>query len=281
MIIDAHTHIFPERFRTERAVLINYDRTFRELYANPSAKMVTGNELLSAMDEAEIDISVIAGVGWENIEIAKEANEYILEVCSRHPNRFIGLASVNPAWGDLALTELQRYVGSGIGGVGELHPSSQGFDLDDFELVSSLVDLTTIYKLPILVHSSEPVGHLYPGKGKIKPQVLLKFISQFPEAKIICAHWGGGLPFYALMPEVIKMLKNVYFDSAASSLLYNRKIFSVVENLVGPEKLLFASDYPLVNPLRLIDQIVGSGLSTKAQELILGQNSSRLFGVTG
>ena len=40
---------------------------------------------------------------------------------------------------------------------------------------------------------------------------------------IIAAHWGGGLPFYALMPEVRDALQNVWFDTAAGHLLYDRR----------------------------------------------------------
>ena len=66
--------------------------------------------------------------------------------------------------------------------------------------------------LPVVIHSSEPVGHSYPGKGNTPPDKLLAFINNFPNNKIICAHWGGGLPFYDLMPEVNENLKNVYVD---------------------------------------------------------------------
>lgn len=281
MIIDSHTHIFPEKFRTERTSLLHYDRTFKELFSKPSSKMATADELLSVMDDSGIQVSVIAGVGWENLEIAREANENILDVCSRYPNRFIGLAGINPAWGDSAIKELLRCIDSGIGGVGEFHPGPQGFQLDDFDTLTPLVDVAVSHNLPILIHSSEPVGHLYPGKGEVTPEVLLRFISQFPAAQIICAHWGGGLPFYSLMPEVQQLLKNVYFDSAASPFLYDRNIFRVVESLVGPEKLLFASDYPLIRPSQLIDQITECGFSHSVQELILGRNAASLFGLGG
>lgn len=281
MIIDSHTHIFPEKFRMERTSLVHYDRTFKELFSKSSSKMATADELISVMDDSGIQVSVIAGIGWENLEVARESNENILEVCSKYPNRFIGLASVNPAWRDSATKELLRCIDSGIGGVGEFHPGPQGFQLDDFDILAPFVNLTISHNLPLLVHSSEPVGHLYPGKGKVTPEVLIRFISHFPAAQIICAHWGGGLPFYNLMPEVQDLLKNVYFDSAATPFLYNPEIFRVVENLVGPEKILFASDYPLIQPSQVIDQITGCGFSISTQELILGQNAARLFGLGG
>ena len=70
-----------------------------------------------------------------------------------------------------------------------------------------------------LAPGSEPVGHAYAGKGDTFPGELLAMAQRFPNARIVGAHWGGGLPFYAHMPEVREALANVWFDSAASPFL--------------------------------------------------------------
>ena len=133
--------------------------------------------------------------------------------------------------------------------------------------------------LIVTTHSSEPVGHLYTGKGSVTPQVLMQFISNFPEATIVCAHWGGGLPFYALMPEVADALRNVYFDSAASPFLYTPQVYSAMSELVGAEKLLLGSDYALMRPRRLLDEIAASSLTLQEREALLGGNAARLLGL--
>jgi hypothetical protein len=122
---------------------------------------------------------------------------------------------------------------------------------------------------------------LYQGKGKTTPDVLMRFIGNFPDATIVCAHWGGGLPFYALMPEVAEACANVYFDSAASPYLYDRRVFNIAANLVGHEKLLMGSDYGLVRPRRLLRQIDRAGLSQEAADAIKGNNAARLLGIAG
>ena len=96
----------------------------------------------------------------------------------------------------------------------------------------------------MVVHVSEPAGHQYPGKGHTTPDRAYRFIENFPGNVIVCAHWGGGLPFYGLMPEVGKAFQNVYFDTAASPFLYRPEIFSAVVGLVGSEQILFGTDYP-------------------------------------
>ena len=113
----------------------------------------------------------------------------------------------------------------------------------------------------------------------MRPQVLEHFIRSFPATPIICAHFGGGLPFYALMPEIEKTLANVYFDTAASPLLYSSQVFKVCVDLVGAERILLASDFPLITPARLIRQIHKTNMTETQRSLILGGNASRLFGL--
>jgi predicted TIM-barrel fold metal-dependent hydrolase len=133
--------------------------------------------------------------------------------------------------------------------------------------------------LIVLSHASEPVGHLYPGKGKTTPEKLYKFVSQFPENTIVLAHFGGGLPLYALMPEVKQALAKVHFDSAATPYLYTKSIYTTVASILGPEHVLFGSDYPLLGLERPLAYLQGSGLSEKDKGLVLGLNAARLLGL--
>ena len=279
VIVDAHTHIFPPGFRRRRDELLGRDATFGELYANPSAALATAEELVGAMDDAGVDVAVVVGIGWSDPELAREANDYLLEAVTGHPGRLVGFCATNPAWGEDAVQEAERCIVAGLRGVGELHPDSQGFRLDDRATMAPLMELAQRRGVPVLVHASEPVGHRYPGKGHTTPEALMGFIQHFPQATIICAHWGGGLPFYGLMPEVAEALEHVYFDSAASPFLYDERVFSQVAQLVRPQGLLFATDYPLISPRRLLAQVRGCGLSPEAEAMVLGDNAARLLGL--
>ncbi|MDD4860405.1 MAG: amidohydrolase family protein, partial [Dehalococcoidales bacterium] len=120
-----------------------------------------------------------------------------------------------------------------------------------------------------------------PGKGTAYPQLLYSLIAQLPGVPVICAHWGGGLPFYALMPEVKQALANVYFDTAASPFLYRPEIYAQVSQLIGADKILFGSDYPLMRQRRVLKEIQAAGLSEDERELIVGGNARRLLGIKG
>ena len=279
MIIDFHTHIFPPRLVEERGAYSKRDATLAALFADPSAPMATAGELVSAMDEAEVDAAVIMGVGWTDRGIAREANDYMLESAARYSGRLIPFCSVNPAWGEDALIEIDRCAALGARGVGELHPDTQGFKLGDRSLLGPFLDCLKSRNMVLLTHSSEPVGHMYPGKGTVTPDVLMEFIERYPDVAIVCSHWGGGLPFYSLMPEVKRALSNAYFDSAASPFLYRTSIYSLVSKAVRPGSILFGSDFPLLRPERLMRHIKAADISEEEKAQILGGNAQRLLGL--
>ena len=280
MIIDFHTHIFPPHIRERRARYAQRDRTFAALYADPRARMASAEDLIAAMDEDGVDVSVVMGIGWSDYDTAREANDYIIEATRHWQGRIVGFAGVNPAWGSNAAREAERCADAGMRGIGELHPDTQDFDLADKRMMAGLMAVAQERRLIVTTHSSEPVGHLYTGKGSVTPQVLMRFISNFPDATIVCAHWGGGLPFYALMPEVAAALRNVYFDTAASPFLYTPQVYSVVSSLVGADKALFGSDYALLRPRRLLNEIAASDLTTQEREAMRGGNAARLLGLS-
>ncbi len=281
MIIDFHTHVFPRQIKKNRSKYIDSDPCFAILYSNSDAKLATADELIASMDKDEVDISVIVNIGWTTHELCVETNDYILESIARYPKRLVGFGAVQPNSYDAAITEIERCAQAGIRGVGEMRPDIQLFDLSDEVFMAPLVEVMTKHKLILLTHASEPVGHNYPGKGGVTPEAFYPFIASFPEVTIVCAHWGGGLPFYALMPEVKQAMGNVFFDTAASPFLYSAQVYSQVVQLVGDDKILFGSDYPLLAQRRVLNEIRSTSLPAETKSLILSGNARRLLGIEG
>jgi hypothetical protein len=148
-----------------------------------------------------------------------------------------------------------------------------------FVLIKPIVDLIIQNNLILLTHASEPVGHQYSGKGEATPDMLYTLITAFPDLKLVCAHWGGGLPFYALMPEVKAALQNVYFDTAASPFLYTPQVYAQVAQLVGADKILFGSDFPLIPQRRFLKEITALDLPEETKNKILAGNAKKLLGL--
>jgi len=277
VVIDFHTHIFPPWVKERRGEYVERDRCFSLLYSQQKAKLATAEELIASMDEARVDLSVVLNIGWASHELCVETNDYILDSVSRYPDRLIGFCSVQPKAGDAATVELERCAKAGAEGIGEMRSDVQGFNLADKEMMKPVADAVVEHNLVFLTHSSEPVGHQYSGKGSITPDVLYSFILNFPDLKLVCAHWGGGLPFYGLMPEVAKALSNVFFDTAATAFLYRPQVFEEVSNIVGSDKILFGTDYPLIPQKRITAQIQSLGLTEEIKAKILGGNAQRLL----
>jgi predicted TIM-barrel fold metal-dependent hydrolase len=105
----------------------------------------------------------------------------------------------------------------------------------------------------------------------------LQLASNFPDLTIVLAHWGGGLPFYELMPEIRDALRNVYYDTAASTYLYSFDIFKTVTGITGAHRVLWGTDYPLLSQAKFLARVRACGLSREDMDAILGGNAARLL----
>lgn len=275
MIIDFHTHIFPPWLIDKRSEIAACDPLFAELYSNPKARLAGAEELIAEMDEQGVARSVVLNVDWSSYELCRETNDYIMESVSRYPDRFIGFGMVKLDRPETSVKEIERCVKGGMRGIGEIRPDCRLFQ--NIKFMEPVIRTIIECNLILLTHASEPVGHLYPGKGDITPDIIMSFINSYPDLKLVCAHWGGGLPFYALMPEVKNALENVYFDSAASPFLYQPQVYQQVSRLVGSHKILFGSDYPLLSPGRLLKEITGLQLAEDDREKLLSGNALKLL----
>jgi uncharacterized protein len=144
-----------------------------------------------------------------------------------------------------------------------------------------LADVATVLigaDRPLLLHASEPVGHRYPGKGTATPDRLLSFLAANPDLHVVLAHWGGGLPFYELMPEVAALTLNVVYDSAASSYLYRPEVFRAVLDITGRERVLWASDHPVLGMGRFLERTRRLAVIRPDEWVpLMGDNARRVY----
>ena len=277
MIIDFHTHVFPKEIIDNRQKYIERDAWFATCYGNPRAKMADAETLVASMVSAGIDLSVVCGFCWRDAGLCAYHNDYLIEVARIYGDRLVGFAIIPPSGGESAVAELERCLAGGLRGVGEVNADAQGFALTDVDRLEPFVQALVKFDVPLLLHVSEPVGHVYPGKGSAFPEIVYRFIARYPELRLVCAHWGGGLPFYELMPEVAEAARNVCYDTSASSLLYRPDIVKVVPPIVGSDKVVFGTDYPLLRQDRLLTIVRNLGLDHGVLDGILGANAIRLL----
>jgi len=275
MIIDVHTHIFPPDIRNNRSRFFDGEPAFTRIYKDKKARMAGAIELINTMDEDEVDFSVTFGFPWLDEEKAKFHNDYILEAQDRFPNRLIGLASFNPLQ-DWAEREAERTLNAGLSGLGELAIYDRGFDEKTMKRLMALGSLCKARGLPLLIHVNEPIGHQYPGKAPMTVKMIYDLVLALHGVKLILAHWGGGLFFYGLLKrEVETALADVYFDTAASPFLYKPQVYGLASRIVGPEKILFGSDFPLIRPERYFKEMESADLDPNTKKLMKGESAAR------
>jgi len=281
MIIDAHTHLFPEEIRKNREKFFPAEPAFQTLYQSPKSRLIGTQEMLASMDANHVDKTVIFGFPWQNSRLFKQHNDYIGEVVSRYPDRFIGLGCFDP-FSDEAAEEARRCLQKGaLSGIGELAFYQSGIENASVARLEPVMEICRVADLPVLIHTNEPIGHAYAGKTPNTLAQIYQLIRSFPQNKIVLAHWGGGLFFFGLLKKEVKeSLKNVYFDTAASPFLYDATVYRLAIELVGTEKILFGSDFPLLSPARYFEEMQTAGLSQGEMQQICGLNAAALFKLT-
>jgi predicted TIM-barrel fold metal-dependent hydrolase len=275
-MIDFHTHIFSAYIREHRKDLATTDPFFSFVYADQEARMIGVEELIAAMEEDGVQQSVVCGSPWQGAELVRRENDYLLESAHKYPQQIIPFINL-PQGEEAAIAELERCSAAGARGVGELAPGTYGDRLWPIESMQSLFAAIKEKALPVLIHVNESVGHPYPGKGSVglaEIEALVKALQGIPT---VLAHWGGGFFFYELMPEIAAMCQELYYDTAASPFLYHKKIYTIAVAIIGPDRIVFGSDYPLIPAQRYRQEMQEAGLTEKEQAAILGLNAQRLL----
>jgi hypothetical protein len=247
------------------------------LYNDPKSKILNVSGIINYLNDNGISKAAVMGFAWENSDFCFEQNEYFSKAAKEFPDRIYPFGTL-PAGAQNVLEWCKSIKDAGFYGIGELAFYSSGVSSADFDFLSSVLDSSIKLSLPVCLHINEPVGHDYPGKYQTSFSELYKIISDYPDAKIILSHWGGGLLFYELMPEVKEKLKNCMYDTAASPYLYNDRIYRTAADIVGADKILFGSDFPLIGIKKYFNGIENN-LNSKEMESVLWGNALRILGI--
>ncbi len=290
-ILDCHIHAYPPEVCADARAWgeAHAEPWFVSCVAPPGKAGIQGwatiDQLLRDMDQAGVEQVVMLGWYWERQETCEWQNQWFLDWHRQHPDRIQAFATVRPASGQRGLDDVRRALDGGLRGIGELFPQVQGFTLRD-ACFAELVALSVEAGVPFNLHVTDPTLPAGPG---VMPTPLADYVQlarDFPAATFILAHWGGGLPFHELMPRVRRHMANIYYDTSASPLLYDKAIFRRVIDLVGADRILFGSDYPLMlypresrEPgfARFLADVTQAGLTDGELAGVLGGNARKLL----
>lgn len=276
--IDAHVHVFHPDVAEDRFRYFPQDAAFHEMYQAPDAQIIVTEQLVNAMDIAGIARSIACGFGWSVNALCGEGNDAIIEAARLYPSRVAGFGTVAPrdSLSD-ALAEIDRLAAAGVHGLGELRPDTQGLLEMQPNDIEAFAGHVRGHGMGLLMHASEPVGRVYPGKGTATPERLYRLLERLHGIPIILAHAGGGLPFYANLRASEDLFADVYVDTSAMPYLYEPAAVRALINSIGPDRVLFATDYPLMRQERVIQYLGRAGLTSDEMEGVLQHNAEEFL----
>jgi uncharacterized protein len=231
------------------------------------------------MDRAGIDRSLMIAVraGDMNVKGSFEMTyERVAEVCAAWPHRFSGLAGVDPFRGMAGIYELEQAVKE-LGFVGaHLYPHWFGLAPDDRKYYPYYAKCCEL-DIPIMMQ----VGHnlVYSRERRLpsvgRPICLDTVAIDFPELKLLGIHIG--VPWTDEMISMAWKHENVFIGVDAYAPSTGRRSWSITSTPTGREKVLFGTDWPVIDPERAVQEIEALGLRPESHRLMMRDNALAVF----
>ncbi|MDC7225606.1 MAG: amidohydrolase family protein [Spirochaetales bacterium] len=278
-IIDIHTHVQPATVIADRRPFVETEPDFKTLYENPKYTLSSSRDVLKHMEQCGVEASVILGFAWRDPKLLAMHNDMILADCRKQHPGLYGFTCIYPfAPGRGAADEAERCLDAGASGIGEVGLYDRDLDTEYIDAMEPVMKAALEREKPVMMHVNEPIGHNYSGKAPMTISGIYNFVKAYPDNRIILAHWGGGLFFFhSLKKEAKQLLKNVWYDSAASPYLYDKTIWKTAVDIIGPERILLGTDFPLLSIDRYIKELDASGLGREELEMICCRNAEGLL----
>ena len=236
----------------------------------------TAESLINHMDRHGIVSSFVTGFAFRDQGLCRLMNDYVLDSASKFSGRIIPLAVVSPCARGAA-EEILRCAERGAAGLGELFPDGQELDISDAGQTWRMVGACMEAGMFIMFHTAEQVGHHYSGKGRTGPAEAAAFCMNHPQARVVFAHFGGGLWAYESMPEMKLALSNAYYDSAAWPWLYGHRVIEGIFAAGAGDKILFGTDWPILEYPRFEKILARTSLTEEQRSLLLCKNALGLL----
>lgn len=272
------------------------------LYTDVDAK-------LAVMDASGIALTALSindpGPEWFGADgpaVAQLCNDYIAGLARRHPARFFGLCVLPTQNIRAALAELDRCVRQ-LGMKGWLLYTNLAGKFPDEQEFRPLFARAVELDVPVLLHPAKPIttdfvkayemtstlGNMFDNTLALTRLIMSGLLDEFPTLKLVCPHLGGTLPYIVgRLDHQVRVLKrgpqhlqrkpsdyvrSIYLDIVSP--LPEAMRFAV--DFSGPDRLLFSSDHPWVQPREILDPLLSLKLPAATEAKILSGNARTLF----
>lgn len=263
MIIDFHTHVFPDNLAVRALPILS--ETAGGVKPNHEGTL---SSLKDKIREQGADMAVVLNIAT-NPKQEKNVNRFAAEI---NRDNIISFGSVHPDSPN-AFEELSFLKEQGVKGV-KLHPDYQGFFVDEERLFPLYEKIASMGFIAVF-HSGVDIG--YPEPVHCTPERLRNILPIFGGAPVIAAHMGGWL----MWKDVLKYLcgENIYFDTAFSSSRMPPDYAAEIINAHGSGRVLFGSDMPWGKTEDEINFVRSLKISDEDKEKILSKNAVKLLGL--
>ncbi len=263
MIIDFHTHIFPDKIA---------EKTITALAGVAGIKAATDGTLkglLTSMEKNAVDMSVIMPVVTKPPQF-EAVNAFAAKVNEQYAGKLVSFGGIHPD-SEEYVKKLDWVKAMGLPGI-KLHPDYQGVMIDDVRYMR-IIEYADALGLTILVHAGVDIG--LPEPVHCPPDKARKVLDILKPKKLVLAHMGG----WKQWDEVYELLagEQVYIDTAFCFDYMSRDMFLKLCEKHGTDKILFATDSPWSDAGRDIEVINNLPLSRTEKNAIFSGNARKLL----
>lgn len=275
MIVDIHTHTFPEKIADGAIAQMEKAIVNGQGFEVKCARIPTFEGLSESTKKAGMDLSVVCPVAT-NVRQPEKINRLAVELNEKmDETRVFSFGAIHPDCENYKEI-IDDIVAMDLRGI-KLHPDYQNTFFDD-EKYLRIVDYAANKGLGIIVHAGEDVG--LPDTIHCTPDMILNLWKHVQPEKLILAHMGGWRLWDEVEEKIIGL--PLYLDTAVvlnskfPVKLENEQFLRMVKNH-GADRILYGTDSPWYDQIQALEDFENTGLDEKGKKLILGENANRLF----
>ncbi|MBE6672139.1 MAG: radical SAM protein [Ruminococcaceae bacterium] len=258
-IIDAHTHIFPDKIAVKASGNIGAFYGI-PMYTNAMVSTLLREGAAIGVSRYLVCSSAVTPDQTEHI------NDFISASCKAHPE-LIGLGALHPDYTDIS-GELDRITEMGLVGI-KFHNDFQKFPIDDEKALPMYREIAR-RGLPVLFHMGDK---RYDFTG---PERLRNLMLKVPDLRVHAAHFGG----YSQWDEVDCLPidpERLVFDTSSSLAFMDTEKAKRLIDRFGVESFLFGTDFPMWNAKEEMERNLALGLTERENELLFAENFIRFY----
>lgn len=280
MIIDIHTHTFPDKLAATtipKLELMSHTKSYAD---------GTNGGLMASMAKAGVNYSVVLPVATSPKQVV-----HINDSSARINEQFeqtgiFSFGCIHPDYDDYR-AELARVKDLGLKGI-KLHPVYQDVNFDDIRTLR-ILDRAAELGLIVLTHSGLDVG--FPGRVRVTPAMVQHAVKEVGPLTLILAHMGGwrnwneaeqllvDAPVYldtSYSLGTLYALDDGYYKPEDLPMLSQEQFLRMVHTF-GPHRFLFGTDSPWGDQSQGVERICSLPLTEEEKAGILGGNAQKLL----